>query len=65
MTKAFERRLDRLEQRYGCADKIFEIPNHDGEPLRMTEAQLRALLREIDGKTRGLPSANRSTPEDG
>ena len=48
--KSLERRVDRLEGG-GIDDELIKVAG-----IKTTSRALRQVLREIDGKTRGLPS---------
>ena len=48
--KSLERRIDRLEGG-GPDDELIEVAG-----IKTTRRALHQMLREIDGKTRGLPS---------
>ena len=58
--KALKSRIGQLEHIHDRADEMIEIPTHEGS-LRMSEGQLREIMVEIDGKTRGLPHVTRET----
>lgn len=55
-------RLDRLERRIERlrlgADEhtLYPLPLGDGETVSLSGADLDRLFRELDGKTRGIPS---------
>ena len=48
--KALKRRIERLEGG-GPGDELFDVAG-----IKMTSQEIRQMFKEVDGKTRGLPS---------
>ena len=55
MVTSLERRLGRMEAQVGNEEMV-TIPTADGDII-MTGVELATLMKEIDGKSRGLPQA--------
>ncbi|MBF0246811.1 MAG: hypothetical protein HQL36_01865 [Alphaproteobacteria bacterium] len=59
MRSTMKRRLAKLETERGGAEEYLDMSDWPEacRDWKITEADLRAILKDIDGKTRGLPHA--------